>query len=147
MGMMKETSDDMGFDLIGLNGGQWGCNFYGWGYLLKVAQAHGWEPMGTQFTGHSPEADPDEEPGPVTFLATRPTFGYNSNDWQTVVEEDAKNLAAALDRALKSGDPLRYYPDNPDEYEDPDDARGGWDMRQLVTELADLARRGPFLIG
>jgi hypothetical protein len=114
----------MSFDLLGINGGSWSYNNSAWFYCLKIAQAHGWEPLGTRITEHNPELRGE----PITEEMAAWRGGYSSIDWQTVTDEDAKALAAALDRALGA-------------------ASYAEDERQVLTELADLARRGPFLIG
>lgn len=127
------TEKRMGFDLHGINGGLWSYNNSAWFFCLKVAEANGWEPLGTRMTEHSPEwaqfsewlAQRGER---IEDYAANWTGGYGSNDWQTVSEEDAQALAAALDRAVGGGSHTA-------------------DERQVLTELADLARRGPFLIG
>src|SRR4051812_15633102 len=62
-----------------------------WAKLLRLAQAHGWQPMGTS-------QPPGEE---VHFPGGRwDSSNYRTNDGQIVSEADARALADALERAL-----------------------------------------------
>ena len=93
----------MGMDCHGLNGGGFSANFWVWGPLLEVATANGWEPKGTL------ECDLDflhSEGGyarwPSRVRCTGPR-AYTANCFQLVDEEDAANLADALERAIRNG--------------------------------------------
>ena len=80
----------MGVDLYG-SGGYFGFNWAGWRSALELAEAHGWQPAGTE-----PPIDP-ETGGELD----RSWDGdYFSNGNQLVTGEDAADLARALERAL-----------------------------------------------
>lgn len=61
-----------------------------WAKALELAQCYGWEPLGTQ------------PPSQVDFyqLNTEWDGRYFTNDGQTVNAEDARSLAAALEKSL-----------------------------------------------
>jgi hypothetical protein len=60
----------------------------GWEKLLQIAEDYGWEPQGTIHPHWAPE-EVQEERG-----------GYLTSDFQYVTDEDALNLAMALEQAL-----------------------------------------------
>lgn len=64
-----------------------------WANVLMLALLYGWEPMGTDdpITGA-----PEGGWGPEGW----DRWDYSSNDWQVVEDEDAANIADALERAL-----------------------------------------------
>ena len=88
----------MGMQLSGRRGGFW-WNFFLWEKLLKIAVQYGWEPMGTD----PPQWDEEET---KENTETKWCGSYLSNDFQSVNDKDAENLAMALERSL---------PDMPDE--------------------------------
>ena len=117
------------FELYGLS----------WSKILHVANSYGWQPMGTEAPplydskGKLMERHPDD-----------PWEGtYFSNDYQRVRTEDALNLTAALERAMKDPNPefmneedkAPFTPWKPRLYEN---------MRKLIE--ASRERKG-FLIG
>jgi hypothetical protein len=87
-----------------------------WFRILALAEAYGWEPTGT-------EAPPDD-----------PSWNgnYTSNDAQVVTETDARQLAEALERAL------RKMP--------ADDHMNSPDWQDAIRDVIALARLGPFAI-
>src|SRR4051794_15663787 len=79
----------MAMDLTGA-GGEFSWDVFSWGRLLRLAEKYGWQPAGTQMFVEE-----------IPFLIDRHWHGgYDSNDYQIVGEEDARNLADALERAI-----------------------------------------------
>ena len=89
----------MGFDLMGKKG-SFSTNRAGWSYLLSIAFENGWKPEGTKppskiqmikLHGYGP------------YLETLDNWcgSYFYNELQVVTEEDATNIANALDRSLE----------------------------------------------
>ena len=79
MGMILKRGDD---DI-------W-VNTFDWGQMLRLAQLYGWQPAGTVLSEEDLNDFPDAEWG----------GGYQTNDWQIVTADDARNMADALERAL-----------------------------------------------
>ena len=79
----------MGMDLFSGDATMW-WEQWRWPKLLRLAQAHGWQPLGTV---QPPEAQTDYPGG-------RWDGNDTSNDDQTVLAEDAQALADALERVL-----------------------------------------------
>lgn len=76
----------MGMDLEG-TGGYFRWTYSGWSRVLELAVEYGWEPVGT---------------GPPRGTLKRDWLGsYDSNERQLLYARDAKNLADALEKALK----------------------------------------------
>ncbi len=75
----------MGMDLIGPRR-YFNWNWGAWRTVLKLAERHGWEPMGT---------------------GSRREWGYLSNDGQLFYARDAKMLANALEEFLRCPRPRR----------------------------------------
>jgi len=99
-----------------------------WKHLLELAREHGWEPMGTRIFGRGPDFPrPEDWDG-----------GYVSSDYQTVMAEDARNLADALERLI---------PDLPELPVGPQERFSGQEGRKLVREFIDYCRAGEFVIG
>jgi hypothetical protein len=94
----------MGMDLSG-EGGYFRFSIHGWRATLGLAHEHGWEPAGTEppeFTVYAPDGVTVDE---VAARAERQSYanwdgGYFSNSCQVVCDEDAANIADALERAL-----------------------------------------------
>jgi hypothetical protein len=86
----------MGMDLRGA-GGDFRWNYPYWLNLLQLAQEYGWEPAGTL---PGPGCNEDDEEFAEEDVPDEQRCGYDTNDYQRVTAEDAKNLAAALERAL-----------------------------------------------
>jgi hypothetical protein len=63
-----------------------------WAKALELARLYGWQPMGTR-----PPSIPDFDELGADWTGT-----YLTNDGQVVKAEDARALAAALERALES---------------------------------------------
>lgn len=125
----------MGMDCHGLNGGGFSANSWGWSALLAAATANGWEPRGTRRCDleflHSEDGYfrwPDEPP------ADRHGAGYTANCFQLVDEEDAANLADALERAIRNG------AFDEDSYSVNKDTSSSFDLG-FVTEIADAVGR------
>jgi hypothetical protein len=86
----------MGMDLSGKQGPYRLSGIY-WGRYLKLALKHGWKPEGT-----TPHVWLNKDGTPCDELNKgNDEWGghYNSNDYQIVSDEDARNLSAALGRA------------------------------------------------
>ena len=79
MGMILVRSDD---DI-------W-VNSFDWGQMLRLAQLYGWQPAGTVINEEDLNDFPNGEWG----------GGYQTNDWQRVTADDARNMTEALERAL-----------------------------------------------
>jgi hypothetical protein len=77
----------MGIDLTGAGGYQRFC-FRAWADAQLLALLHGWAPQGTYIEWK----DPPQWMG----------YHYNANSRQSVRDEDASNMAAALTRALEN---------------------------------------------
>jgi hypothetical protein len=94
----------MGMDLSG-KGGYFRFSNYAWRAALELAHEHGWQPAGTQLpniTVYAPDGVTIDE---VATRAERPRHanwdgGYFWNECQVVSDEDAANIADALERAL-----------------------------------------------
>lgn len=91
----------MGMDLHGA-GGYFRFDVIAWAKVLELARQYGWEPAGTEL----PEEDWNG--------------GYDTNAFQRVTDEDAANIAAALERALddvpdfsRGGKTKEYTPEDP----------------------------------
>ena len=71
--------------------GDFGWDSFSWQKLLRLAEQYGWRPAGTTL--------PREE---LKWMPGGKWDGrYTSNDGQAVTAADARNLAEALDRALR----------------------------------------------
>jgi len=82
----------MGVDFLGA-GGSLSINWETWRTLFSRAIEHGWKPQGTLAPSgeHALPEDAGDWGG-----------DYFSNQYQTVSEEDAENMADALERSLDS---------------------------------------------
>jgi hypothetical protein len=99
----------MGMDLRG-EGGYFRSSHRAWGTALKLAWEHGWEPAGTkppEFTVYASDGVTVDEVATRSWRHCYANWdgGYFSNDYQVVSDEDAANIADALERALD------YVPD------------------------------------
>jgi|SRR5215813_3761197 len=131
----------MGMILDGAGGNIW-VNVFEWGQLLRLAQTYGWMPAGTLL----------DEPN-VDWNG-----GYQTNDWQLVTADDARNLADALSRALPSlpaddhamrdvTDPVTGTIALEDiERLKPRDWFGGDEGRETVQKYIDFCSAGEFVI-
>ena len=93
----------MGYDFRNGQGHYFRANLGGWDHLMEAALAFEWKPAGTS----PPEFD---EGGPVPCDDTceaRWEGGYFGNDYQRVTEEDARELAAALRRAIAAAEGIK----------------------------------------
>ena len=113
----------MGFDLMGKKG-SFSTNIAGWGYLFNLAFENGWAPEGTKTPGTIQMINPYGD-GPYPEILDNWCGSYFSNDFQVVTEEDATNMANALERSLDF---------QATEYD------------RLTRELINLCRSGDFLI-
>lgn len=87
----------MGMDLSGAGGNEYFSNV-AWYKILKLAYEYGWQPQGTeagQWYDENGELNRQLSPDPEEWDGT-----YFSNDFQWVTDEDAANIADALERAL-----------------------------------------------
>ena len=112
----------MGVDLMGRGGESF--NWESWRTSLKVAQSFGWRPSGT--------APPTDQVGDWDGT-------YFSNDLQDVTDDDAKELARALFRALDAVHSDQAL--SSDQVEALQEASLG-----LINRLAIYAYRGGFTI-
>jgi hypothetical protein len=94
----------MGMNLSG-KGGYFRFSFHGWRAAQELAHEHGWEPAGTEppeFKVYAPDGVTVDE---VATQAYRQHYfdwggGYFTHNHQVVSDEDAANIADALERAL-----------------------------------------------
>ena len=88
----------MGMDLRGAGGAEW-FSVTSWRKVLELAHEYGWKPAGTEpcrwYDAETGELDEQMSPDPDEWDGT-----YFSNDLQYVTDEDAANIADALERAL-----------------------------------------------
>ncbi|NQU10052.1 hypothetical protein HQ590_04635 [bacterium] len=97
-----------------------------WAFVLKLAQDHGWKPMGTEAPGWT-----DKDGNPVADYSDW-DGGYDWNEGQWVSEQDAANLATALEQALSSANsPI---------------PRNCETVRSVVMKVITIARSGMFSI-
>jgi hypothetical protein len=94
----------MGMDLSG-KGGYFRFSNHAWRAALLLAHEHGWEPAGTEapeVTVYAPSGTTvDEEATWVERQASGDWYrAYFYNDGRLVTNEDARNIADALERAL-----------------------------------------------
>jgi hypothetical protein len=80
----------MGMDL----GRGLSLNWHAWRYCLETAKTFGWVPQGTELR-HCPYGREITEAEKQEWSGT-----YFSNDWQWVTDEDAREMAKALRRAI-----------------------------------------------
>lgn len=93
----------MGYDLYSAKG-KFHWTVYDWSNVLKLANEFGWQPAGT-------EAPPPvyDESGQIVYDSPSNWEGdYFSNDSQRVTDDDAKQLAIALEAALFHAPPERF---------------------------------------
>ena len=105
----------MGYDLLNTNG-SFRFNLFAWHRLLILAQYFGWKPMGTVPSERITKCylgDRDSDKKAVQEFIKNWEGGYDSNDFQLVVKEDALNLADALMKAMEvlpdEGLDLEYF--------------------------------------
>jgi len=94
----------MGMDLSG-KGGYFRFSNYAWHAALELAHEYGWEPAGTEapeVTVYAPDGVIVDEVGTRTERQRYTNWGggYFTNEYQVVSDEDAANIADALERAL-----------------------------------------------
>jgi hypothetical protein len=93
----------MGVDLSGAGGCKW-LSWTGWEKLLKLAHEYGWKPAGTKPPRGivmKPDGSIDHEMTAMYSWSEEDWDGsYFSNNGQYVTDEDAANIADALERAL-----------------------------------------------
>jgi hypothetical protein len=94
----------MGMDLSG-RGGSFRFNNTNWRHVLLLAHRYGWVPAGTEppnFTVLAPNGTVDEGMTEQFCHSNGDWDGtYFTNDCQWVTDEDAANIAQALERALE----------------------------------------------
>jgi len=99
----------MGMELRGM-GGCFRFSHEDWRNALELARMHGWEPMGTVAPNISRmfTTEQEEKLGAegiarkqAEFEAKWERYNYFSNSGQNVSEEDAHNLADAVEKALE----------------------------------------------
>jgi hypothetical protein len=91
-------------DLSG-KGGYFRFSTYAWGAVLALAREHGWEPAGTEspeVTVYAPDGTTIDEEATQTERQAYEDWDedYFYNDGRLVSDEDARNIADALERAL-----------------------------------------------
>ncbi len=82
---------------LGSKAGQFSATNTTWYHILNMAVQYGWEPVGTSASRFDYCNDV-----PIGEGETRSDWdgGYTTNDYQVVEDEDARNMADALERAL-----------------------------------------------
>jgi hypothetical protein len=143
----------MGMDLRGA-GGNFRFPVHGWSAVLHLARDFGgWEPQGTEPPEYYRQrALADGEP--LDWSGT-----YGTNDYQQVTEADARNLADALERALRHVPRERtwekgviHLPEGgivetmPDDLNPPEHFSGP-EGRRYLEEFIRYCRAGSFVIG
>jgi hypothetical protein len=113
----------MGIDLSNKYGDWFRASFGAWGDLLQMANKHGWEPAGTRTPVHW---DVDGPKPAEEWCGT-----YFSNDGQWVTDDDARNIASALRKAL---------------YEEKFERDGDPDWPQYVRHFVTFCQNGEFRI-
>lgn len=148
----------MGMDLRNTKKGIYkGLSLTSWCGLLYLAEKFGWEPQGTilkaniQYwirSGGSDEPQTDQELWRRVEDDVKNWCGsYTSNEFQWVTEEDAHNLAAALERALEEIEENKQ-----DTFELKSDDFSSFDgqdiilNKRVVDECASFCRQGEFRI-
>jgi hypothetical protein len=71
--------------------GDFGWDSFSWQKLLRLAERYGWHPAGTTVSQEELKWMPDG----------KWNGGYTTNDGQIVIAADARNLAEALERAVR----------------------------------------------
>jgi hypothetical protein len=95
---------NMGMDLSG-KGGYFRFSHQNWRAILELAHEYGWEPAGTkppEFIVYAPDGVTVDEVGTRAARQHHGNWdgGYFTNDLQVVDDQDAANIADALERAL-----------------------------------------------
>jgi hypothetical protein len=133
----------MGVDLFSLKNSQDTCfNWAAWRFLRNTAKDFGWEPMGTVI---NPEASmivwEEDNLSEIEWLSIKKGMervseswegNYDTNETQTVTDQDAANLLQALTRAVNN----QAFIGSIDEED-----------VTLIKEFMDFLRNGGFLIG
>ncbi len=102
----------MGYDLLNRNGGEFEFNGSSWGPVLDLAKLYGWEPMGTVVTEDNLIWSGITDTAYIQEYVKSWNGSYGGNNFQTVEEEDAFNLAHALMNAVKELPDKKSYVDN-----------------------------------
>jgi hypothetical protein len=152
----------MGMDLGG-KGGYFRFNNATWREVLKLAYDYGWKPAGTEpgrWIDEMGELDKQMCPDPETWES----MDYFSNGYQWVTDEDAGNIAEALERALEdipdedtvgvlaaslSFDPVGGEVSGIDTEQEKNLTPLDWfsgEYKQMVREFIDYCRAGEFFI-
>lgn len=120
----------MGMDLSG-KGGSFRFNNATWREVLKLAYYYGWKPAGTEagqwIDPETGELIEQMSPDPETWES----MDYFSNSFQWVTDEDAANIADALERALEA---------------EPRDEEFGSGFTDYLREFITFCRAGTFCI-
>ena len=115
------------FDLSG-NGGCLRLNVAAWEFVLDQAVEYGWKPAGTvALVWEAPDCPFDDVEEVLSGQDRNWSGTYRTNDFQTVTDQDARAMSAALKRAL-------LYSDDPD-------------RRRLLLRASLFASAGEFVIG
>ena len=85
----------MGYDLNNANQ-HFGFSVFAWSFVLDLAKEFGWQPMGTVLSETAAKQEGSNEETIRSWEGH-----YDGNNFQSVVDKDALNLANALDNALK----------------------------------------------
>ena len=159
----------MGMDLYGKGGDFW-FSIHAWHYALELAHEHGWEPAGTEAPDvmvYNPDGTVDEEmTAQYRYAAEEWSGDYFSNSRQWVTEEDAANIADALEQALDhipkertvgmeaatihhktpTGETISGVPAETGEHLGPYDWYSG-EAKQKLRDFITFCRAGAFSIG
>jgi hypothetical protein len=124
---------NMGMDLSG-RGGYFRFSNSAWCAVLELAYEYGWEPAGTEapeFTFYAPDGVTVDEAQTREWRQHYRNWdgSYFGNAFQVVCDEDAANIAEALERAL----------------DDVPDLSEGW--KDYLQEFIKFCRAGAFSIG
>ena len=138
----------MGYDLKSKNGGSFGFNIQGWQSVLFLAELYGWEPKGTVMTEDNLTWAGLIDTAYIQEHIKSWDGSYCSNDFQTVAEEDALNLAHALMNALKELPDEKFYLDNYSIYtrEGVVNSFSSLEGKNYLEEFIQFCRDGEFMI-
>ena len=138
----------MGYDLKSKNGGSFGFNIQGWQSVLFLAELYGWEPKGTVMTEDNLTWAGLIDTAYIQEHIKSWDGSYCSNDFQTVEEEDALNLAHALMNALKELPDEKSYLDNYSIYtrEGVVNSFSSLEGKKYLEEFIQFCRDGEFMI-
>lgn len=138
----------MGMDLHGRQG-YFRFTLYGWDRVLKLALLYGWQPLGTALNRRQARRyaekvckTPEQVSQMISRLALEYHGAYCFNEGQYVTARDAKNMAAALERALPDIPQQDIYKRKWREMRRQCKETGRQPTRRQLQSLSPLTRQG-----